>query len=59
MCPHNVFLEGKSALMKGKNKTEPPHGMKLYTGSSYITATRDFMNWAMKNSTAQIGIHGL
>ena len=45
--------------MKGKNKTEPPHGMKLYTGSSYITATRDFMNWAMKNSTAQIGIHGL
>ena len=43
----------------GKNKTEVPYGMKLYAGSLYIVATRDFVNWTMTDSTAQKGIHGL
>ena len=46
-----------STLMKGKNKTAPPHGIKLYAGSLYIIATREFINWTMNNSTAQKGIH--
>ena len=44
--------------MIGKKKTAPPHDINLYAGSLYIIATREFMNWTMKNSTAQIGIHG-
>ena len=47
-----------STLTKGKNKTAPPHGIKLYAGSLYIIATREFMNWTMNNSTAQKGING-
>ena len=53
-CPKPI---GFSALIKGKNKTAPPNGIKLYAGSLYIIATREFMNWTMNNSTAQKGIN--
>ena len=50
-------MKGKKYPNIREKKTAPPHDIKLYAGSLYIIATREFIIWTMKNSTVQIGIH--
>jgi len=57
----SVFEIGNTAkgeYSKGLKRTEkrkesPPVKMDLYAGSAYFVATREFVEWALKNSTAQ------
>ena len=44
--------------MKGILKTKIPHDIRLYAGSLYIEATREFINWTMNDAKAKKGIAG-
>lgn len=37
----------------GGSKTEVPNGIQLFSGSAYVVATREFLNWTMKNEIPQ------
>ena len=43
----------KKLVLAGLPKSEVPNGIKLFSGSAYIVATREFMNWTMTNETPQ------
>ena len=43
----------KKLVLAGGPKSEVPNRIKLFSGSAYIVATREFMNWAMTNEMPQ------
>ena len=43
----------KKLILAGVPKDEVPNGIKLFAGSAYIVATREFIHWAMTNEIPQ------
>lgn len=43
----------RGLIRTNKQKTSPPIDMTLFGGSAYIVATRDFIEWALRNQTVQ------
>jgi len=51
--------EHSKGLKRTETKKSPaPHGLKFFAGSAYIIVSREFVEWIVKNETAQQGCPG-